>query len=1035
MKKTRASAGKPSSQPAAGLTRREMLQRLILLTGAGLVSTELLTSCRRKGQAERIDEEIDPPFSTWRKLQKILRQSPDHFLARAEALVAAGDARAILSFIGSDLRVIPGGEMRWFDPANSMRWGPAAVLRSGTGTARELAELAVMLLGRVGVSARVKAVSKDRIPAEQLASMLSLRPEVKFAPPWTASERAALRKQLVGPRPKSKMPTTKRLHAEARQLADDVLRQLGPDVAKESRGFSSELSSLPVVEIDFPEGRQIAFTSLPGAPVVSAAQVSTHGVGSPSEPWRVKVTLLGANTRAPKKLDELVSKTWSAPEIIGRQIGIRCLPNLTLEEAAVVTFAGVRTFTPMLTVHGNDLKQEQAVALSAAGEPITVGGEKISVDGNGQLVIDGVALTDSGETDYSAARAVASLQLEVDARAFPELIVRATPRNTAGEIVGGLQARNFAITDQGQAATFLMAANQAAPRIALLVDQSRSMPAEYHGEGASRLLDDLSAEVRRQFPTARLQLLPTDSDLWRWLDIAQSERPDLTIFVTDGDQDGNVREETLARLRQSGPTLFVDAVGDDPSRFKPFLEITGGERVEVSSKAAALQEMATRLSLFKVAPYRFSLSATSTAPEIRQLALAITSRRESTGVRAETTYNVPDAAKRLTPPGICTLAVEIELTRRYESTLTVRRIVAGCDPETERVPNDADLRAVRDAMFGYHLLHVEGGGTTAALRLDAQLESQLSTESLIKAARNGEKIRPHLERGDVVIPAEVLALTGRITDPDLAGIIYEDGMRMVLFGLVPQIGTNRVKRRIDVLPTAVFRSTLEKPDEAFRSTARASAQLALLEAQLFQDSTISALKDRKLVADPSNPEKIGLKYGEDWNRTRALIRTSGLRHSPQRFLIPQGGGGAAWMVNRRSGELFGILNGAGGGEIMESVKRQTAELEAVMTVYAMVFDKMASFGGVPAAGGFALAVVAEYSKTLVKLYAAVSFVLINMNAAGLDEAIREILAEFAENVAKEMFPNVFDDEQIAEDVNAVIAVCYMTTGKKRPGTD
>jgi len=1010
------------------------LKRLLLLGGAGIFSAATLSFCRRRppGIGGLQLSMTDAPFDTWRALQHYVRQSPDHFAARAEALVAAGDAREILAFIGKDLAVIPGGESRWFDPVNTTRWGKAAVLRSGVGTARELADLAVWLLGRVGVNARVRAVGAQQIPAEHRDAIFAPRADVSFAPPWTEEQRRKLRRQLVGPRPITTLLPSARLQDDARKLARGVLTQFGPDVAKAARVFSPDLSALPVVELDLPEGRFMALPCAPGAPLFPAERFSTTDAGQPSEPWQVQIRLLAATTRAPGKLEELVAKTWSASELIGRHVALRCVPNLTWDEAAVVSFAGVRTFTPMLTVHGRDLSKEQALALAHAGDPITLGGDRITVDGQGRVVIDEVPLTSAAPERESRVKEVISLALEIDARAFPELILQATPRDRDGNVVGGLQPENFTVSEHGRTVPLLMASNQQAPRIALLVDQSRSMPPEYHDQGATRLLENLSALVRKQFPSARLQLLRTDSDLWKWLAIAQTERPDLTIYVTDGDQDGSVSAETLTRLKQSGPTLFIDAVGNEPGRFRPFLDITKGELARVSSAAEALSVMGNRLQDFKVAPYRLSLAASSAAPEIRTVALALLSQQQPTGVRAEATYTAPVAENRIQPPGLCTLAVEIQLTRRHESTQTVRRVLAGRMPEEERAPSAEDLRSVRDALFGYHLLHIEGGGTTEAIRLDDLLESQLSTEGLIKAARRGEQLRPHLEREDVVIPPELLALTGKLTDPDAAGLIYEDGMRMVLFGLVPQLGTQFVRRRVDVLPTSVFRSVLQDPEAAFASTARATAQLAILESHLFPQSTVVALRDRTLVTDPHSPAALGLPYGDAWYRLRAMLRTSGLLHAPLRFLVPHGGGAAAWMLNQRSGELIGILNGAGGAEIMEDIKRQTQEFEYVITVYSMVFSKMASLAGVPAAGTFALSVVAEYGKTLVKLYAAVSYVLINMRAEDLDETVRQILAEFAENVVKEIFPGVFQDEKIAEDVTAVIAVCYMTAGKKPP---
>lgn len=89
-------------------------------------------------------------------------------------------------------------------------------------------------------------------------------------------------------------------------------------------------------------------------------------------------------------------------------------------------------------------------------------------------------------------------------------------------------------------------------------------------------------------------------------------------------------------------------------------------------------------------------------------------------------------------------------------------------------------------------------------------------------------------------------------------------------------------------------------------------------------------------------------------------------------------------------------DGSGGG--MSSSAEQLTKVLTVAKMYAALF---ATIGRVGPLGGFSLAVVAQYGKTLVKLYAIASQAIILMDTTGMDDKIKQVFAQFACNIVKE----------------------------------
>ena len=109
---------------------------------------------------------VGDAYDVWRDMQHTLRTSPDHRAARADALVTADDTEGLFAFVRDEIALVPGRE-GYVLAATEGRWGAAATLRGGAGTARERVDLLAAVRKLVLVS--------DLGPFHRLADYLAKR--------------------------------------------------------------------------------------------------------------------------------------------------------------------------------------------------------------------------------------------------------------------------------------------------------------------------------------------------------------------------------------------------------------------------------------------------------------------------------------------------------------------------------------------------------------------------------------------------------------------------------------------------------------------------------------------------------------------------------------------------------------------------------------------------------------------------------------------------------------------------------------------
>lgn len=969
------------------ITRRELLRRLGLGGAALAVGPHWLGGCGRDGEFG----EDDLPFAMWRELQRGVRQSPDHLPARARRLVAARDLDGLVALVTDDIRTLPtvgrGGEAA----GTSMRWGAEGALRARAGTPREKCELLALLLTEAGVPASVMMSDTTPTP-EEWDGILAPRPPLPFAP--DVSERQLAHwASILGVEPVSAPSIDEELDRMTGEIVARVLATEGlPTLRPVGRSLRS--GPLPVVVLGAGDERRVVSPAVPGDRLRPSP---TDGVlrepATPSGTYRVSARLSFVTTTAPDGPRILVENEWAAPDIIGRQIVLGTVPALPPELLGAATFSGVQALIPFIAVQGPGLDSDQVDRLARIGDPVTWSGQ--TIDTKGEVpIIDGIALAPAGTASLET---VTSLELQVDPADFPTIHARLIPRDAEGRTVEGLQAVDFRVIDEGTDVPALLTANRPSPSVVLMIDQSLSMPSAFRGDAGVALTERLQAGVLARFPAARIDYRETNSDLWRWLGWARARSPDLTVFITDGDLGDRLTDDLREALSTSGPTLLLNVRPGREVRFGELAAVTGARVASVTEAGAALARIMETLDGAGVAPYRLQYGAVGPDPDLRSVRVVTGDGR----VEATAHYRVPTGVAD--GEGICGVHLTLEVTRDGARSVLVERTLGGFDGRFQ-APSQEHVAAATEALRGSCMIHVEGGGTSPSIRLDDFLEGQLGLEPFVRAIREGRDLAPLALAADTTIPPEVLALTAGLEDPSGEALVHEEGLRMVMHRLAFRMGTDRLERSVDILPTLQAVGTHRDARVAFDATLRATARLAATEAAAFPISTVSLAGGSPLRRVPTasalsveldRPDRIW------WDR---LIRGHG---RPVLALVPDPptrGRKALWELNPATGELRGVLDdGSGGGSAEESIRRQLEEYDQVMAYYGLLFEAIGVGNVVGGIGGFSLGVVSAYNQALVRLYAAVSLVIINMDASGLDAAIRDSLRQFACNVAREAF--------------------------------
>lgn len=993
---------------SAALTRRQFLF-WVTLTSAALAAFWLGVRPQSTPAPTPMETPTPSPSPTPRPmgffealaaLRRAVRASPDHRMARAETLVAAQDAEAIARFVRDAFTVYPAAENDMGGVLTGWRWGVRATLRSGAGTPREIAELLAWLLQRAGFRAEVvEALQRDRLVA---ADLLRRAPPAPFAPDLDQATLAAVQRALNLPPPQPPQPVDAEGRASA-ELAAPLLAVLGESARAMLPFFGTDarLFSLPTVRLTRNGQPQLVNLWAREGPIF----ITSDRELKPAEPHRpplsVTVRLEAARSHAPAERFVLVEKTWSTEDLVGRQVEIAFAPAgvRTLEEVLAGDRSQRLFFVPVLAVQGPDVDAATTQALSAVGDPFAVTGQVLREEA-GRITLDAQPLPPSDPS--GDAPLIASLDLTVNAAAFPLIALELTPRDAQGNVMENLSAAHFLVEEDGRPMSALMERwARPAPRVLLLLDDSGSIPDEFRAQGAQTLAQDLAAQLKAADPRAQFRIAKIDEEradvgrndwtddpaalstqvqsitgygsrLWEALADAGRHGPTVIVLVTDGqatDADERlIREPPPGAFAavQAGPPAVVIGVGEVDAAMLERLGQAGRlGAFTATTRDDAVQAVLAALRTSPLPPYRLSYRAPeggSTPRTVRVFERYGAAFRPSKALLAEARYAPP--AQRAAGTALSGLFLTVQVGDQV-----VTRILGGLSTRrNDEAPTAGHIADVRRALQGRATLTFEAGSPSLAHLLDDCYTALLSLQPVFEARTRAERLAALAGSSLYLPPVDLHVVSIPLPDRDDEPLTFETGLRVALHRVLPEQNTDgqpAAVRWLDLLPLTGYRTADADSARAFRLTVQRTARLALAEALIFSNSTVAVLKGKPLrLARTESDIKAALRAaGADETTSRRMQELFAPWMKPGHVILwPGDATPAGWVVDAW-GSVWGILGGdgavtAGGG----SDSSATTILDGALLISDLA--ALAGLGGFSFAGGVWLLLASTLYKKL-----------------------------------------------------------------------
>ncbi len=893
-------------------------------------------------------------FDTWREVRDRLRQSPDHRTARADALVAAGDAEAIFAFVRDEISAIPSQRVDSYVPPQLRTYfGPRGTLRGGMGTPRDKVELLKWLLERAGYPAAVKIARPD---AEHRDPTLLYRPAASsaFAPPITEADLARWKDTFAPGTIEGSSAVVDPGMTKTLALAGALTRTLSDADAAAPIDADLDNAYLPFVEVEI-DGVPMAMNPLwPDArPGDSLSETVVYDAEPPRSPEvRVRVWARSGRDVDADSGQTLVEGVWNDADLVGRRLVWRARPLMDLPEMLATRLGQIPLFLPILSVESSELDAEEASRLVEVGPAFSTLGWRVEKDAEGRAIVNGIPLG-TLEDDATQRARVERIEVEVTATRFPEVELTIAPRDAAGDIVTGLGGASFVIGEDGQAVTGFLTRNQRIPRLLLLLDNSGSVPPAFQGEQrtilgraiAERVLaiDDAQMVImgvgEPEFQWKEWTSDPAEieaqlanvsgggSPLWESLLAAVRRRPTVIVYITDGAALGSgLTADEEAFVADAGvPALVLGVGAQDEATLQAMADLTGGTYVPVEAQAEVLDQIDVLLADDST-PYRMTYLAPVEGNATREVEVAI---REST-VRGSSTYSPPTSPRLMR--GLFGLYITVE-----RGGVEVTRTIAGLPYDAPSQDADAShLVAVRSALFGTTSLIVEGGPPSFAELLDERLAAQLSLEAAWDARHDEERFWDVLRDGFLSSPLEpyLLALGPEWTDETPVAPV---GARYWLYSVIPAEDEARSIRRIDILPMTRWMGISSDAKTAWAAALKRTVSDAVLEDAYFERSTISVLDGKSLEAVPA--EDLATHFAGAPNLD-LWLRSAQAFDRNWTLLVPADPEAVTfWAVHEESGTAIAILpGGSGGGETPGGGGRaaQTVDLaEAIAELHSL----------------------------------------------------------------------------------------------------
>lgn len=873
-------------------------------------------TARSAGPAVDLDAD---PWAAWRELRAAVRGSPDHLAARAEALVRKRDAEALFAFVRDEIATVPPQADGLLNALGAMRFGTRAALRSGCATPREKAELLADLLRHAGHDAVLVQATLD--PAIRSGELLPAPPVRRFAP-------AASPEQLAGWRQRTgavqvaalRDPDTEGL---AQRIAATVQAAL-PQDARVAREFDWAAQPLPAVQATV-GGRSLLLN-----PLLRAARPDLPLVGnvmpalSANAPGRVDIGLLVASGRDPDQRTEVCSASWPVDRLVGRRVVARFIPAGDPAITMVLGSDTLHVFTAMLALDGPGI-QPGAAEDCVLGDEVSLSGSVVHEHDDGALTVDGEPL---GVTGEPATARISTLAVQLDAGEFPLVRLAVTPRDADGSVLTGVAGAALEIFEDDRPVQFLVRRSAPPlPRVLLLLDTSKSLPAGFREEQAARFAGDLHRRILGQYPGALLRaatinygvataspawtedpqrlvedarrLIGDGSEIWSALADAQRYGANLIVIVTDGQStDSDARRISARAAIEAGPPVIAIGAGQvQRTTLDEIARLTRGAAFAVTEPQQAVTAVLERLAARTETPLHLEYRTREGAPAERRVRIA------GPAASAQGRYDVPAPEARRSGPALLGLYLRVRWEGR-EMLHTLAGIPAESAVDREQWPADA-AAAVRAAMPGCAMLAVEGDPPTLATWFDDLLEARLSLAPLAATGPEPAATLKALAAGVWHLDADLLALQAPLPTEG-AGLTFATGPRVTVTVERPLPGGG-LQRSTTTLPCAGFATAAADPAESFALTLRRTARLAAAEAVLHEDNAWRRLESASLAplaanapAARSGPHAAHARLLDAWASATRLLPAGDARF-------------AFWAVDARGGLNAVTGEGAFGG--------------------------------------------------------------------------------------------------------------------------
>ncbi|WP_047414244.1 hypothetical protein [Cellulophaga sp. Hel_I_12] len=978
-----------------GTNRREFIQQLGLIYAAAQIPF-VFSSC--KDDKPNFVGTGKAPYKVWEEMLMALETSPDHLEGRMKFLIASKDAKAMFDFVRDEIYLMPAAEKSVGYIGTQLKWGIKGALRYGIATPREKAELLNYMYTKAGIPSKVVFEVTSIQPEE--VSAFFLRPiQRNFSLDIANSQWKQWKKELqVEENSTNEIAIIDDEHKESKALAEKLWQHIPNKENLDKHSFDFRWDNYRTPTVEFILNGETKYAHLFDS-IIPFGQLKREGINiADAEPTKlndekIKVSISYRDAIDPNSEKELVAGEWLATQVVGNQINVAFLNGLSLEQQAVRQIGTLRTFTPALAFQSFDEQTEVMQENSFVGNPFTLDGKIIDVSGE-EPKINGNTILKKPNKDLQ--KKVTALKIKAFPANYPLVKLHVTPTDENGAFVEHLSSSDFAISDNTIQVEALMENNRPTPRILILYDTSLSMPKEYYQENMEVFIENLNTSILKQYPAAVINNWKTPSEIFTWLLKASQSDYDLIIYATDGDNN-DTYDILNEKIYKNGPPAIVLNVYDYDSNyhnttFNKMAEITNGVVLAAKDQTKTLAAITDYISKMEIPPYTFTYYAVGAAAMHKTL-VGIDNKR----IVATDTFKFIHTDTKEIGQALIGLYCTIKT-----GNTTTKRVLAGWDPITQlnKQPDYSDAIAVRNTIFGGATVYFEGEGPTISAALSDVLKYRLTTRPWGEALMENDtsKAKEAFSKGGYIYHPEIVPLMAPLEDAITStSMTFASGIRIAIIKNRIGVGEKASTKSFDYLPTSKYTSLAPFGASAFKITLEKTAQLALREGYFFTTSTVSELKNSRLIERQKAIDKNWFQENKEaltqpyyWNEK--MYRGDGNFKIFDEAALSM----AYWQIHQQTGELFGMLaDGTGGGS--EETIKQLSDIMAVLSVYIALLAEMKVLNPI---GGMALSIVATYGVTLTKLYAIVCETIVIMDASGMDDKIKGALIELAFNVYK-----------------------------------